>query len=162
MTEVNRWRLAAMYLLIAAPFCMAAAFEVVPLPESGFKLVFYGAPILAAAVIGMVLRQRLWHFPKWRERHPYSRAMAWLLFLFIFLVLTLLPYGMIVQRNWADGFWSIVFTTMTGFFKDALLLGLLSLAALFLISLAQIEIGLFAGIWMTDRAVRRRGSVGQP
>lgn len=84
--------------------------------------------------------------------------MAWLLFLFVFLVIMLLPYGMVVQRNWADGFWSIVITTITGFFKDALLLGLLSLAALFLMSLAQAEIGLLAGSWIADRIVRRRGS----
>ncbi|MEZ5726253.1 MAG: hypothetical protein R3E47_14420 [Paracoccaceae bacterium] len=158
MTETDRWRLAALYLLMTAPFCMAVAFEAVPLPETGLKLVFYGAPILAAAINGMVLRRRLGHFPKWRERHPYSRAMAWLLFLFVFLVIMLLPYGMVVQRNWADGFWSIVITTITGFFKDALLLGLLSLAALFLMSLAQAEIGLLAGSWIADRIVRRRGS----
>lgn len=161
MTPIGRWRLAALFLAIAVALLLLICFFGIYLhsgPDPDFaRLGILMAPFIAAAITGMLWRDRLSAYPDWAMRRPFSRAMAYLLFV-LQTVSPMLVGAWLLHRSGvtlADLARDYSEVLAIAFTDGSAAILIFALIVQLLICMIQTEVGLFIGVWFKDRAIRK-------
>lgn len=162
MTDIGKWRLAGIFLLIALPLETAVwwfgIYSAGVTASNRTGLAFFLAPILAAAITGAWWRHKRGSYPDWSTRRPYSRLMGWLLFIVSALYFIPLTVVLIAVQSGAatDDLPALFLTAIAlSFSAKTLPFLVLTIITQLLAAFIQTEIGLFLGTWIPDRLMRR-------
>ncbi len=115
------------------------------------------APVFGAMLAGMLWRRRSDRTPDWPSRRPVSLVMACVLVGLYLLASVALGVFLLsidqpsLRDAWRE-FVQIIAIYLRGEMRLPLLCGLLALCV---VSLIQIELGLFLGVWIQDKFMRR-------
>ena len=161
MTWGCRWRLAGIFLLIAYPLLLANWWlSQVPLAvtvTNRTELVYLLAPVLAAAVSGMVWRR---HIPTTPDRAA-RQSLNWLIGSLLFAAMVIAPF---LAEIWSLRRGGAGWDEVVANYPDIALIAVSPIPALIrlfvfaftlMICLVQTEVGLSLGIWLMGHLMKR-------